>query len=290
MHLIKLPQWINPHLYKGKNFIDLSQDEIKSLQAGIKKFSAAEPDVSIVIPAWNEENNVFRTLSSLVANETTKKVEIIVINNNSTDGTQKVLDNLSVCNYFQPTQGITFARQMGLDFARGRYHLCADCDTFYPPNWIDLMIKPLQDNPRITGVYGRYSFLPPEGKNRIGLYLYELLTGVLIRLRKKNREYINVLGFNMGFVTEAGRNPNGFKVINSRKFDNAVNSSYYTEESEDGRMAIHLKTKGSLKLITDSKARVFTSSRRLMYDGGVFNAFINRLKLQLKVLKEYFVS
>jgi len=170
MPALKLPKWIDPHLYKEKKFNDLSNIELSNLKNRIKVFSADDPDISVVIPAWNEEDNIFRAISSIAANKTKYKVEIIVINNNSTDGTQKVLEELSVRNYFQPTQGITFARQLGLDMARGRYHLCADCDTFYPLDWIDLMIKPMEEDKEIAGVYGRYSFIPPKGKNRFGLF------------------------------------------------------------------------------------------------------------------------
>ncbi|WP_419800743.1 glycosyltransferase family 2 protein [Mucilaginibacter sp.] len=287
MQLFKLPGWIGPHLYKAKKFADLSEIELSDLKSRIAVFSSETPDVSIVIPAWNEENNIFRAVSSIAANHTSFRVEILVINNNSTDGTQKVLEELGIRNYFQPEQGIPFARQMGLDKARGQYHLCADCDTFYPQNWINLMVNPMQQDKNIKGVYGRYRFIPPEGKSRFGLMVYELITGILIRIRKKNQEYLNVLGFNMGFVTEAGRNPNGFIVNNSRKFDNAAGSDYFVEEAEDGRMALHLKKQGRLKLITNAKARVYTSPRRLLYDGGIFKAFKNRFKLHTKSISEY---
>lgn len=287
MHLFKLPSWIYPHLYKGKKFANLSADELSNLKSRIGTFSSEQPKVSVVIPAWNEEKNIFRTVSSIAANTTSFTVEIVVINNNSTDGTQKVLEELGIRNYFQPKQGISFARQMGLEKARGQYHLCADCDTFYPPNWINQMLKPMMKDKSISGVYGRYAFLPLEGKNRFGLFFYEMITGVLIRFRKKNHEYMNVLGFNMGFVTEAGRNPNGFEVKQGRKFDNAAGSNYYVEESEDGRMALHLKAKGRLKLIVHSKARVFTSPRRLLYDGGIFKAFKIRFKQHLKATTKH---
>ncbi len=287
MQVFKLPSWINPHLYKNKNFADLRAAERLDLKTRIARFSSETPDISVVIPAWNEENNIFRAVSSIAANHTSFKVEILVINNNSTDGTQNVLEELGIRNYFQAEQGTPFARQMGLDKARGQYHLCADCDTFYPPNWINLMVKPMQQNAAITGVYGRYSFIPPEGKSRFGLLLYEMMTGILIRIRKRNREHLNVLGFNMGFVTEAGRNPNGFKVLKSRKYDNAAGSNYFVDEAEDGRMAFHLKKTGRLQLVTHPKARVFTLPRRLMYDGGIFKAFKNRFKLHSKTILEY---
>lgn len=287
MQIFKLPSWINPHLYKNKKFADLTAAELSDLKSRVARFSSETPDISVVIPAWNEENNIFRAVSSIAASNTSFKVEILVINNNSTDGTQKVLEELGIRNYLQPEQGTPHARQMGLDKARGQYHLCADCDTFYPPDWINLMVKPMQQNAKITGVYGRYSFIPPEGKSRFSLFLYEIITGILIRIRQKNSEYLNVLGFNMGFVTEAGRHPNGFKVINSRKFDNAADSDYFVDEAEDGRMALHLKKKGHLQLITHPKARVFTSPRRLLYDGSIFKAFKNRIILHSKAIAGY---
>jgi len=286
MSLFGLPAWINPHLFKNKKFQDLTISEIDNLKQAISKFKADDPEVSVVIPAWNEENNIYRTLSSLSNSNTKRKVEIVVVNNNSTDGTQHVLDTLGVRNYMQPVQGTPFARQMGLELARGKYHLCADSDTFYPPDWIDFMIAPMIKDSNITGVYGNYSFIPPEGQGRFGLWLYEKFAGIMIEIRKKNREYLNVYGFNMGFVTEIGRTTGGFKVSGSRVYANIVGSDY-ENEAEDGRMALNLKKAGNLKMVGDSKATVFTSPRRLLDDGSIFNAFLNRAKRQFKGMRDY---
>ena len=283
----QLPGWLRKHLFLNKTFSDLSEKELQDLKSRLAKFSPERPEISIVIPAWNEGKTIHRTLSSLADNTADVGIEIIVINNNSTDHTQQVLDQLGVRNYFQPLQGIALARQMGLEKARGKYHLCADADTFYPPNWAITMVKPMEVDPAIAGVYGRYSFLPTQGDGRLFLWLYEKITGVLIRIRKKRREHINFLGFNMGFVTQTGRTTGGFNVTRVRQFSNAAGDEGFVEESEDGRMALNLKRIGSLKLITDSRARVFTSSRRLEAEGGIYQSFLNRLKLHTLRLKEY---
>jgi len=286
MSFLSLPNWVKPHLFTGKKFNELSNDELSDIQNRIKGFISDKPDVSVMIPAWNEANNIYRTLSSLAASNTNLKVEIVVINNNSTDNTQQVLDTIGVRNYLQPVQGTPHARQMGLDKAKGKYHLCADSDTFYPPSWIDKMVKPMRENTDVTGVYGRYSFIPPDGKSRLGLVFYEWMAGIFIRLRKKNREYLNVYGYNMGLITEVGRTSGGFKVSGSRVYNGIVGSDY-ANEAEDGRMALNLKTKGRLVMVTDADARVFTSPRRLLDDGSLFKAFVNRAKVQLKGLKVY---
>jgi len=286
MSLLGLPKWILPHLFTNKRFEDLTEGEIQVLRSRINRFREEAPEVSVVIPAWNEENNIYRTLSSLSASSTNYKVEIVVVNNNSTDGTQKVLDTLGVRNYLQTVQGTPFARQMGLDQARGKYHLCADSDTFYPPDWIDLMVEPMAKNAGITGVYGNYAFIPPTGQGRLGLWLYEQFAGLMIRIRKKNREYLNVYGFNMGFVTEVGRRTGGFRVSGSRVYANIVGSDFQNE-AEDGRMALNLKKEGELRQVTSSKATVFTSPRRLLDDGSISRAFFNRAKRQLQGMRDY---
>jgi glycosyltransferase involved in cell wall biosynthesis len=287
MSLFNLPNWLKPHLFEGKNFKDLSSAELNELRQRLSKFKSEDPDVSIMIPAWNEENNIYRALSSLSASVTQLKVEIVVINNNSTDQTQIVLDRIGVKNYLQPKQGTAFARELGLEKALGKYHLCADSDSFYPPHWIDLMCKPLINEDNVVGVYGRYSFIPPNAESRFPWYLYEKVTGVLVRLRKSRREHINFLGFNMGFITAVGRANGGFNVLQTRTFDNALGSANFVEEAEDGRMAVNLKKTGLLKLVTDPRARVFTSSRRINAEGGLIQSFKSRILKHSGKISEY---
>ena len=289
MSLFRLPGWIPQHLYPGRTYESLSEQEILDLKQRLSGFGDDSPDVSVMIPAWNEQNNIFRALSSLASNQTKYKVEIVVINNNSTDATQELLNKLGVTSYFQPEQGITHARQMGLNKAKGKYHLCADSDTLYPPHWIDTMVEPLSRDNGVVGVYGRYGFIPAPGEGRLLFFFYEKLTGLLIRLRKKNQEFVNVLGFNMGFLTATGRNGSGFAVVQARKFDNARGQDY-VEESEDGRMAVSLMKQGELKLVTDNRARVFTSSRRITSEGGLLKSFSAKAKLHMNRMSEYLRS
>lgn len=285
--LFSLPRWVQKHQYKNKLFRDLTKRDLERIQTGLAKFKDPNPEVTIVIPAWNEQDNIFRTLSSLAANETKRKVEIVVVNNNSTDKTQKVLDTLGVVNYFEQEQGITFARQQGLEKAKGKFHLCADSDTYYPPTWIDEMVKTLEQSDKIVGVYGRYAFIPEIESERFLFWIYERFAAIIIRLRRKKREHINFLGFNMGFKAAIGLRNGGFKVKQVRKFDNAAGSDYFVDESEDGRMAVNLMKTGKLALVTSSKARVFTSCRRLVAEGGIVKAFVNRFKLHFARISEY---
>jgi glycosyltransferase involved in cell wall biosynthesis len=276
-------------LFIDKKYQQLTELEKEELKFRLRKFQSDKPEVSVVIPAYNEEHNIYRTLSSLASNLTTLRVEIIVINNNSTDKTQEVLDTLGVRSYFQPKQGIAYARQLGLAHAKGRYHLCADADSLYPPMWIETMTRTMMKQPEVVCVYGRYSLLPPPNQGRLGLFLYESLTGILFRMRRGNKEFINALGFNMGFITELGRAKNGFEVKQVRKFNNSMQSEDYTETSEDGTMALLLGQVGKLKMVTDPRARVFTSSRKLLDEGSIAKAFWSRMKKHTSRLPDLFM-
>lgn len=281
MNLFQIPRWIEPHLYSNKRFSDFTPDQIEALRQKLKPFNRPDPEISIVIPAWNEENNIYRALSSLADNRPRLPAEIVVVNNNSTDNTQQVLDTLGVKSCVQTIQGTQHARQMGLENTKGKYYLCADSDTIYPPDWINCMIEPLVTDKRISCVYGNYSFLPPEGQNRLGLALYELAGEVVIRLRRRQgKEFVNAYGFNMGFETRKGLQSGGFIISGSRRYDN-IKGSDFVNESEDGRMALNLMSFGRLHRVTSKKATVFTSSRRLMDDGSIWKAFLNRLRRQM---------
>ena len=125
----RVPSWVNKHQFEYENADELSNRVVSTIVFGMKKLNSNNSIASIVIPVWNEEKNIARTLSSLAAQKTDYSFEVIVVNNNSTDGTQAVLDRCGVQSFFEPRQGIPWARQAGLEEARGKYILCADGDS-----------------------------------------------------------------------------------------------------------------------------------------------------------------
>ena len=121
MSTFSLPNWIKPHLFLNKRFIDLSEAEINTLKERLSFLRHDNPEVTVAIPAWNEENNIYRTLSSLSESKTNYKVEIIVINNNSSDKTQLVLDKLGVRTSSNPYRARTMQDRWGLTKREERF-------------------------------------------------------------------------------------------------------------------------------------------------------------------------
>ena len=266
------PKWVKNILAQVKN--SSMEDLLRMLNKQLQRYKITDPEISIVIPAWNESKNIIPTLLSLADQNTRRKVELIVINNNSTDDTQKILAAAGIKSYLEPTQGISFARQSGLIAASGKFHICADADSLYPPDWINKMIEPLRD-PSVTCSYGTYSFIPEGSLNRFGLALFESIANTIFLLRKKRKEYLNVMGFNFAFRKEDGIKVGGFNTSRPRW--------------SDGWMAMELSRIGSIKRVVDKKAVVWTNPRRLMIDGGLIKSFAKRSLKELKVIKEYFI-
>lgn len=106
------------------------------------------PLVSVIIPAWNEEVGVAKTVRSVMAN-TYKNIEIIVVDDGSTDHTadavRRVVDDYPRRRHSlirlisQLNAGKAGALNTGIDAASGRYVLTLDADSYLMPQSIELL-------------------------------------------------------------------------------------------------------------------------------------------------------
>lgn len=95
-------------------------------------------NISIIIPAYNEEKYIGKTLASIGKLKKKKDwdIEVIVINGGSTDNTAKVAKKYDVRVINELHKGIGFARQQGLLRAKGEIIAYTDADTIVPENWL----------------------------------------------------------------------------------------------------------------------------------------------------------
>ncbi len=88
------------------------------------------PTISLIIPAYNEEDYLPACLDAVMANLAGKVHEIIVVDNNSTDRTRDVVERYPAVTYlFEPEKGITRARQSGYRASTGDILAFVDADT-----------------------------------------------------------------------------------------------------------------------------------------------------------------
>jgi glycosyltransferase involved in cell wall biosynthesis len=134
-----------------------------------------EPALSIIIPAWNEENYIGRTLESLkraasvYERERVATVEFIVVDNNSTDRTAAAARDHGAIVVFEPVNNIGKARNTGARAARGRFVAFCDADNQVTENLLVLIHDHLSD-PKIVG---GGTWIEPERRNlKIGFFYF----------------------------------------------------------------------------------------------------------------------
>ena len=109
-----------------------------------------EPLVSVVIPIYNVENFLKDTLES-VCNQTYKNLEIICVDDGSTD------NSLSVANFYsakdkrikvisQENAGVSAARNHGIKEAKGEYICFLDSDDFMHPQNVELQVRAMEQS------------------------------------------------------------------------------------------------------------------------------------------------
>lgn len=274
MNFLNAPNWVKQFNFPFKSYGEVPQSVFELINQDLDNLQHPEPLVSIVIPAWNEEVNILRSIASLAKLKTKHPVEILVVNNNSTDQMQKTLDNLHVRSVFQPIQGWGPARQMGLEQARGKYLLTADADGIYPPEWLDKMMDVLQQ-PGVICAVGRYSFIPSPGFPRWVLTFHEALKDLLADARHVKRPHLNAYGISIGYVREYGLKI-GYVMRKVR--------------GEDGRMCFDMMKYGKVKQVKSTRARVWTGTRTLEKDGSYARTLRIKVGLELRRLGGLFVA
>lgn len=242
-----------------KSLAETPNEVIKQVRSQVENLQSEAPLVSIVLIAHNEERHLVSCIWSLSENQYDFPVEILAVNNNSTDKTEEVLRLLGVTYYNETQKGPGYARQCGLNHAKGKYHLCIDSDTLYPPHHIKTHVKYLAQ-PNVACTFSLWSFMIDDNHSRLGLWFYENLRDMHLRLQAIKRPELCVRGMAFGFKTELGRKL-GFRTDIIR--------------GEDGSLALAMKPYGKIQFITSRKARVLTSNSTLNAEGSLIkNVFI----------------
>ncbi len=115
--------------------------------------------LSIVIPAYNEENFLPRCLDSLREQVDAPPYEIIVVDNNSDDATPSIAKKYGARLISEPQPGVVFARQAGLKAAKGEIIISTDADTYFSEDWLHNIAVFFDENPDAAGLAGHYHFV-----------------------------------------------------------------------------------------------------------------------------------
>ena len=113
--------------------------------------------VSVIIPARNEAGYLAACLSSVLAQQW-PGLEIIVVDNGSTDTTAAIAAHMGTRVVFEPRAGLPMARNAGWRAAHGEILVYLDADTTIPPGFIAAYLQALRAHPQAVAVSSIFHF------------------------------------------------------------------------------------------------------------------------------------
>ena len=126
--------------------------------------SMPSPLISVIIPAYNNGEYLLEAIQSVLAQDY-PNIELIVIDDGSTDDTRQLLDACadSLTWQYQENAGIAGARNAGYRLARGNFIAFLDADDVYTPGRLRLQMSAFDDEPALDCVQGHMQqFVSPE--------------------------------------------------------------------------------------------------------------------------------
>lgn len=139
--------------------------------------------ISIIIPCYNEEKTIKKVIEK-VKQYTKYEIEIIIVNDGSTDGSNKILEdikekNIKILNH-KINSGKGKAIQTGLGVVSGDIVIIQDADLEYSPTDFDILFKPFEEADADV-VYGS-RFLGGSGYVRLHYYFHYLANKILTNI------------------------------------------------------------------------------------------------------------
>jgi len=112
------------------------------------------PLVSCVIPVYNGERYLAEAIASVLA-QTYRPIELIVVDDGSTDGSAEVARSFYQVRYFyRPHRGLGAARNQGVGLARGSFFAFLDADDVWLPDKLTLQMAAFEGDPGLDVVFG----------------------------------------------------------------------------------------------------------------------------------------
>lgn len=151
--------------------------------------------VSVIIPAYNSEKFLKESIESVLS-QTYADIEIIVINDGSTDHSIKILNqyNDKIILIDQKNKGLSEAVNTGIKKMSGKWMKWLSPDDVLFPNTIEILVEEAKKLPENTIVYSNWEMIDEKGKKMRNFYEsnYNNLDDFEFNVRLLNRQLINV--------------------------------------------------------------------------------------------------
>ena len=230
------------------------------------------PFLSVVIPAYNEEDYLPSCLQSIGRQDYAGGYEVIVVDNASTDDTAGIARDWGAKLVYEGKRSPACARQKGAEVARGKIIAFIDADTQAPAHWLSTIAWRFLCNPEIVALSGPYAYGDAGKVSRMVSYAGSFISIITDHLFRKVLHKGGALwGSNFAVRRSALWQVGGF--------DTSIR--FYGEEYE---LSLRLSKAGKAVIIP--RLFVLTSARRLKRI-GVVNQYWNWIVNYFSVLFWY---
>jgi glycosyltransferase involved in cell wall biosynthesis len=197
--------------------------------------------ISVIIPTFNEEENIAQCLVSLShQNIPRSDYEIIVVDGGSKDATCEIAKKYADSVFTQTSKKVGGARNDGVKAAKGDIVATTDADCILPPDWIKNLAEDFKD-PKIVQVYGPVYPIEEGIGNRFSL----LLANTFARIGYYSKTFFYTLGCNTAFRKDAFFKAGMYRCIDA---------------GDDLEIAMRMKDEGTIYF--DNRLKVGFSMRR----------------------------
>jgi len=218
-------------------------------------------DISVIIPAYNEEKYIAKCITSVKKQHGNMQYEIIVVDNNSSDKTFTIANSMGVEVIKEMKKGVGAARKRGTQIAKGRYVLHLDSDSVIPPNYLIRVIQYFEHNSKVVCLGGQYVFY--DAPIYVSFLRFILFYPTLIFARLFSWGRIGPMGGCMAFRNSTYKMTEGFNT--DLKF------------GEDADLSRQLSFFGKVKVYPPLKC--YVSSRRFKFNFNLLVLFVQFIKM-----------
>ncbi len=206
------------------------------------------PTVSMLVPCWNEEKTVGKTIESLLALDYPKdKLEIVVIDDGSTDHTleiaQSYTTNPQVKAFHKENGGKYTALNFGIERSTGELLGCLDADSFVAHDGLIEMVKSFNSDPTISAITPAMKVFKPRSILEL-MQSVEYTFGIFYKKMFDNLNAVNVL-------------PGPFSMYKREVFKK-IGVFKHAHNTEDMEIAFRMHAHG-LKIVNAHTAYVYTT-------------------------------
>ena len=174
--------------------------------------------ISIILPVYNAKKHIRKCIDSIV-NQSYKEIELLLIDDGSTDGSEKMCDDYKKADnrikvFHQKNAGVSAARNKGLDYSTGAYIMFIDSDDYLEAGALDQIVNIIvKDRPDII----KYNYYKQYDGFKIK-YQFKCKTNCLISKHNYSKYVYNLFfnSYDFNNVWNAVINRNIIKKI---KFD-----------------------------------------------------------------------